>query len=348
MNNATKLAQDFEKLLSQSTTVLLTCHTGADIDALSSVIATKKLLEQNYPNLDITAVSERIPASLSFIPSYKEVKNGSILQTLEKQQFDLVIVLDFSQWHLASKTDATAIQELVTKAGIPFVVIDHHPEEYKNLESDIYINLDSTSTCTSLFILFSQLLQKPILPEVAQVLLYGIVADTNRFKYKYNAASQATIFRIVADLLEKSPESIEDIARQMDRFDSEVLKIVSLFINNITLFNKTFAYTTITEQELLETGVNTKKLSDAALFLANEVIATVDTASHGVVVYPHLQEKNTYTARFRSTSPDFPVQHIAAKLGGGGHPQSAAARLNVPTVEDAVKKILALVENKKS
>lgn len=344
MDNATENIAKLNSLIKQSTTILVVCHTGADPDALSSLIALKTILMGHYGKKNVLAVAERIPASLSFIPGYKEVTNGSIVEALEKNPVDLLICLDFSQMHLASKTDGELIQEYITKSGIPMVIIDHHPESYKNLDADLYLNLDPTSTGSNLHLIFHKGLQFPILPKVADLLLFGIIADTNRFKYKYGAPSQATILHITSEILDHSQLSIEEISNRLERLDSKTLRLIHSIIKNIKFLDETFAYTSISVEEIEQENLEKTKLGDAALYVANSVISMVDTAMRGVVVYPHLLEENTYTARFRSCSPDFPVDIFAKKLlTGGGHPQAAAGRVKATSIEDAVEQVLKVV-----
>lgn len=323
---------------------MIICHTGADPDALSSLAAMKFILHTHYQKQEILAVGERIPTSLSFIPGYSEVTNGSILESLQKNSIDLLIFLDFGQLHLASKTDSAEIKKYIQKAGIPVVIIDHHPMEHKDIDADIYINVDPTSTATNLHIIFHKELGFPIIPKVADSLMYGIIADTNRFKFAYGQHSQAPLLSISAELLAHSTVSIEQIANSMERIELATLKVISVFMKNTELHNKQFAYTLISNDDLAAYELDSKKLGDAALYISNLVISLVDNATCGVVIYPHLLEENVYTARFRSSSTDTPVDRYAKVLGGGGHLQSAAARIKANSAQEALNQVLAIIE----
>lgn len=343
MQNATEQTQKLDELLKQSQSILLVCHTGADVDALASLLALKTLLTTFYPSKTVTAVGERIPKSLSFMPSFGEAVNGSVIETITKVSPDLMLFLDFSQIHMASKTEAEQIQETIKKNGIPFVVIDHHPEMYKNMEAELYINLDPTSTATNLHVIFHELLKRDILPSAADLLLYGIIADTNRFKYKYGQESQVQLLMYVSKLLEKATVSIEDIANDLERADLEMMKVVATFILNTRMATDDFAYTSISEDDLAALHLDTTRLGDAAQYMANNMISLIGTAKRGAVIYPHMLEENTFTVRFRSSSEHFPVSNFAKELGGGGHAQSAAARAKAANVEDAVGQVLKII-----
>ncbi len=346
MENATENITKLDSLIKESSTIMVICHTGADPDAISSLIAMQSILKTHYKKTNVIAVGERIPAGLNFIPGYYDVINGSILEHLEKNGVDLLIALDFSQMHLASKTDSQQIDDYIQKAGIPFVVIDHHPAEYKNEKADLYINVDPTSTASNLHIIFHRELQVPIVPKVADLLLYGIIGDTNRFKYKYGAVSQTTILKIATELLDVSTMSIEQISNSMERFDLKTLPIIAIFMRNTKLLNENFAYTTISEDEMVAEGCETTKLGDSASYVTNILISMVNTAQRGVVIYPHLLEENTYTVRFRSCNEAFPINEFATALGGGGHAQSAAARVKAPSIVEALEKVISVIENK--
>jgi len=343
MENATVLAQKLDVVIKQSSSILLVCHTGADVDALASLLALKTILSTFYPGKTVDAIGERIPKSLSFMPSYGAAINGSIHEQLKKQSPELVVFLDFSQVHMASKTEATEIQETISKNGIPVVVIDHHPETYKNLEAALYINLDATSTAANLHVLFHEALGLDILPSVADLLLYGIIADTNRFKYKYGQKSQIQLLKHVSKLLENATVSIEDIANDLERADLEMMKIVATFIQNTKMATDDFAYTSVSEDNIAAQHLDSTRLGDAAQYMANNIISLIGTAKRGAVIYPHLLEESMFTVRFRSSSEQFPISNFAKELGGGGHAQSAAARVKAMNIEEAVKVVLRVV-----
>lgn len=340
MENATETVKKLDSLLKQSSNILIVCHTGADPDALSSLVAAKTILVEQYGKSNTLAVGERIPASLAFIPNSKSVTNGSIMDVLIKNPIDLVVCLDFSQWHLISKFDEEKIHEYLNKAGIPIAIVDHHPENHKNIESDVYVNLDPTSTAMNLYLIFHQHLQYQLLPKVTDCLLYGIVADTNRFKYGYGDSSTTKVLRAAADIIDNSELTIEQVANSMERFDNKTLHVIATFMKNIKLHTSDFAYTTLSEEDIAADNLDSTKLGDAALYVSNTIISMVDTAQRGVVIYPHLLEENTYTARFRSSSPDFPIDKFAKELGGGGHPQSGAARIKAQNIQEAAEKVL--------
>ncbi|MCC7303988.1 DHH family phosphoesterase [bacterium] len=343
MDNTTKDISKFQKLIEESNSILVVCHTGADPDALGSTIALKKILTEYYNKQNVIALGERIPASLAFIPGYNQIINGSILEILEKNAIDLLICLDFGQTHLASKTDSQQIQELLTKSGIPIVVIDHHPDVGQSLNPDIYLNLDPTSTSTNLHLIFHKNLKYPILPSVADHLLIGIIADTNRFKFKYGATSQASILRIAAELLDHSTMSIEEISNTLERFELASLQYLPIFIKNITFLEDTFVYTSLSEEEITESELDKTKLGSAASYFANIILTMVDNAKRGFIIYPHLLEEDTYTVRFRSCDPNYPVDEYAIKLGAGGHKQSAAARVKARNKEEAIAQVLKVI-----
>ena len=344
MQNTTADIAKLDTLIKESSNILLICHTGADPDALSSLIALKSILKEHYAKEKVMAVGERIPAALSFIPGYKEVINGSISKLISEQGFDLIVCVDFSQIHMASKEMPEEIAQQIAKSGIPLVIIDHHPKEQMNISPDLYINLDPTSTATNLSIIFHDGLGFPITQTVADHLLIGILADTNRFKYRYGAPSQSIVVGVTAKLLEHSSLSIEEISTLMERVELKMLQVATVFLRNIKFLTPEIAYTTVSVDELDQNDFEQRKLGDAATYVTNNFISTVNAAKRGIVIYPHLLEENTYTVRFRSCDPEFPVNEWAKTLGGGGHPQSAAVRIKALSVQDALEKVLAVIK----
>lgn len=341
MNNATEMVQTLDSLIKRSFTIALVAHSSPDPDALSSLIAAKEVIEKNYDKDDVTAYAESIPQTLSFIPGKNTVVNGSLLDALKTKSIDLIICLDFNQWHMVSKLQAEAIKQEVAKQGIPVVVIDHHEEEGKNIDADCFIRVDPTSTAANLFTIFHENLSFPLTDIEAQHLLIGIVGDTNRFKYRYGV-SQSEILRKASIIQAASSLSIEEISNQMERYDATMLEIVAVLLKNIKTVSDTLAYTYLSESQFDEFQLTRSKIGDATLFVSSNIITNVGTSKRGFLVYPHFQEENTYTVRFRSNNNSFPVNDWAAKLGGGGHIQSAAARVHANSIEDAISIVLSM------
>jgi phosphoesterase RecJ-like protein len=341
MNNATEMINTLNDLIKRSFTIVLVGHSSPDADALSSLIAAKEVISKNYEKDDVTAYAENIPQALSYIPGKKDVVNGSILDVLKNKSVDLIVCLDFNQWHMLSKFQAEAVKQEVLKQGIPIVVIDHHEEEGKNIDADCYLRLDPTSTAANLFSIFHENLEFELTDNEAQHLLIGIVGDTNRFKYRYGV-SQSEILRKASIIQAASSMSVEDISIQMERYEPDMLAVVSVLLNNIKVVSETLTYTYLSEAQFDEYQLSRSKLGDATLFISSNIIANVGNAKRGFIVYPYFQEENTYTVRFRSNDNSFPVNVWASQLGGGGHIQSAATRLHANSVEEAISIVLSV------
>lgn len=341
--NKTNLAQQIDAKIKESENILIIGHNSPDPDALSSAIALQEIISNHYGK-KVQAICERTPQNLRFIPGYGDVIHNSLLSQIKMGGYDLLILVDFNQWHMSSRKDNEAIREEIFMQQIPIILIDHHSESGCDIKSDLYFHENPTSASANVHTLFHKEIGAPISPKVAEHLLIGILADTNRFRYKYGAKTEATILRIAADLVEQSERSIEELSVELSRINSEQLDIIGTYLMNIEQIDEDTVYSTLSEEDISANQLNTKVLGDASTYITNDIITYVDSVKRGFIVYPRLVEEDTFTVRFRSNNPEYPVNHWAEELGGGGHPQSAAALVKALSIEEAVERVIRVIE----
>lgn len=343
MNN-TNIAKKIDQLIKNSNNILIVGHTSPDPDALSSVIALQEIIINHYQK-KVQAICEKTPDKLNFIPGYSDVIHNSLLNQIKTGGHDLVIFVDFNQWHMTSRQDNELIKEEFVMQQIPTIIIDHHPKSGATIQPDLYFIEDTTSAAANIHVIFHEILGLEILPKVAEHLLIGVLSDTNRFKYRYSAKTEATILERSAELIKHSPRGIEQISIDLGRIQSNSLDTIAVFMMNIKIVDENTAYTTLSEEDMDKFDLDSRSLGDASLYIASNVLNYVDSVKRGFMIYPRLVEDGTFTVRFRSNAPEYPVNQWAEELGGGGHPQSAAALIKANSIEDAEDKILEVVNS---
>ncbi len=338
MNNATN--NDISRLdteIKNSTSILVVGHINPDPDALASLSFMFSHLKEFYKKPKVTVAAEKISTARNYVPGFNNITHGALNFIIEQAAPDLVIFVDFSQKHMISRENATEVMEYIQKGGIPLVVIDHHPNDLMDVEPDIYINLAPTSTCTNLYEIFGRQLKNEITATQADALLYGIVADTEMFRFSYGEDSQKPLLEMSGELLDIANTDLESISNQMKRSPVVTWHLIAQLLKNLRLLTPDVALTTLEEFEIDEIGSENNAVSEAATYVANNVVSLVENAKIGVLIYPAGAAENTFTVRFRSSDENYPVNGFASDLGGGGHKQSASARVTATSLDEAIE-----------
>src|SRR5947209_5893319 len=116
----------FKGLIDNSSRILITSHISPDPDAVSSAALLNAALRQQYPDKQITAVLEEEPADLGFIEGYQDITFELVLESLQKFQPELFILLDGNNFERCSRHDGIAIRDFIRSKGIRLAIIDHH------------------------------------------------------------------------------------------------------------------------------------------------------------------------------------------------------------------------------
>lgn len=180
------------KLIKKSENILLVSHIRMDPDTFWSIWAFYYILEKMWKNVKATN-EEYPPEGFNFLST-----NHIIEPELDIKEFnpDLIICLD--AWSLDQLWTIYKNNESIFK-NTNFVNIDHH------LTNDGYWNLniiehDASSTCELLYEIFIELWYKKYLDKkIANLLISGILTDTNLF---YNKNTTPKTLRTIADLIE--------------------------------------------------------------------------------------------------------------------------------------------------
>ncbi len=193
-----KQASLLRKLISESDTIVCTCHQNPDGDALGSCLGWAEYLRQVYGKEPQVIVPDQYPDYLQWLPytdkiiRYDKHREGCDW-TLEHA--DLVFCLDFNT---ISRVDE--MQQALALSPAKKVMIDHH------LNPDVPTVLTvsrpkASSTCEIVFRLVWQLggfdlLEKPF----AAAIYCGMMTDTGGFTYN---SSDPDIYFIIGQLLTK-------------------------------------------------------------------------------------------------------------------------------------------------
>jgi phosphoesterase RecJ-like protein len=284
---------------------LLTTHEGPDGDALGSLLATHKLLQQlGKDSLMFLAAKEfPLPVEYRFLP-LEEVFHEPPVDLVDR----VVVFLD------CGNIDRMPV-DFLRRDGIKILNLDHHHDNthFGNLNL-----VDTQASCTAEIVFrLARLLGAEITPDIATALYVALVTDTGRFMYE---STGPEAHRMAAELIEAGVD-VHDIYRRLyERVPLEKLHLVARAIERIRrLDDCRLAVTYISAEDYLETGANES--------LTEGIIDHV-RALEGAEVAAMIRDKTdggTYARKvsLRSATGTVDVSAIAQRHGGGGHRRAA-------------------------
>jgi bifunctional oligoribonuclease and PAP phosphatase NrnA len=284
---------------------LLTTHEGPDGDALGSLLATHKILQQLGKDsvMFLAAKEFPLPVEYRFLP-LEEVFHEPPVDVVDR----VLVFLD------CGNIDRMPV-DFLRRDEARILNLDHH---HDNTHFGSLNLVDTEASCTAEIVFrLAKLLDAEITPEIASALYVALVTDTGRFMYENTGADA---HRMAAELIDAGLH-VHDIYRRLyERVPIEKLHLVARAIESIQrLDDCPLAVTYISAQDYLETGSNealTEGLIDHVRALEGvEVAAMIRDKTDGGTAARKVS--------LRSASGRVDVSAIAQKHGGGGYRRAA-------------------------
>jgi len=296
---------DVAEALTAADRFLLTTHEGPDGDALGSLLATHKLLQQMGKDsvMFLAAKEFPLPVEYRFLP-LEEVFHEPPVDLVDR----VVVFLD------CGNIDRMPM-DFLRRDDVKILNLDHHHDNTHFGDLNL---VDTQASCTAEIVFrLARLLGAEITPEIATALYVGLVTDTGRFMYE-NTGPDA--HRMAAELIEAGVK-VHDIYRRLyERVPLEKLHLVARAIERIQrLDDCRLAVTYISAEDYIETGANES--------LTEGIIDHV-RALEGAEVAAMIRDKTdggAYARKvsLRSATGTVDVSAIAQRHGGGGHQRAA-------------------------
>ena len=299
---------------------LLTTHEGPDGDALGSLLATHKLLQQLGKDsvMFLAAKEFPLPVEYRFLP-LEEVFHEPPVDVVDR----VLVFLD------CGNIDRMPV-DFLRRDDAKILNLDHH---HDNTRFGTLNLVDTRASCTAEIVFrVARLLGADITPEIATALYVGLITDTGRFMYE-NAGPDA--HRMAAELIEAGVD-VHDIYRRLyERVPLEKLHLVARALQRIERVDDCkLAVTYIAAEDYGETGSDeslTEGIIDHVRALeCAEVAAMIRDKTDGG---PHARKVS-----LRSATGRVDVSAIAQRYGGGGHRR--AAGFSTDLTYDELLKIL--------
>ena len=278
-------------------------HQKPDFDALGSQMGLATWLKDNFPHKEIRVLGDN---HVTFTPRlYPEM--DSLNEDWFKEPF-LAIILDTA--------NTSRIADPRFKKAKFKIKIDHHPE----VEKYGKVQLVRTDACAAAEIVADLLLAFKgnyiLSKEAASYLYSGIAGDSGRFQY--SSTSKASF--VTASYLLDAGIDLTEVYNRMYQKKIDDLKVTAYILNHFSIS---------------EHGVAYYVLDDA---IQKELNITTERGKENVNLFSNIEGINAWCSitedvkdrcwRISIRSKATPINGVAAKWEGGGHPQASGAKID--------------------
>lgn len=323
------MAHALKQLIDQSSNVIIMGHKKPDMDSFGAAIGVSRMARNR--NKDVYIIINSYNDSLSELynkavetGNYNFIKNEEALGLADKDT--LLVIVD------THRTSLVECEELLGKTE-RMVIIDHHRKTEEFIENATLTYMEAYASSTSELI--TEILQyvgekKEIDKFEAEVLLSGIVVDTNRFSIRTGVRT----FEAASWLRRMGADSAN--VRQYFQTDLEALKLRSKIVASAAMPFPGIAMAKC-EGQHVDVQVTNSRAADEML--------NIKGIKASFVVGEN--EEGTTVISARSLG-EVNVQTIMEKLGGGGNLTKAGAQVQISVDEamDELTKIIAESEIK--
>jgi tRNA nucleotidyltransferase (CCA-adding enzyme) len=296
---------------------IITTHYNADFDALSSMVAAKKLYPDAllvFPGSQEKSVRDFLIHSTAYFLNIAKPKD------LDYDAVDTLILVDTKQ-----RKRIGELARVLDNKHLTVHVYDHHPPTEDDIKGDVYVT-GSTGACVSMLIALLREKDIDLSPEEATIMMLGIYEETGSFQYPsttkedFDAASfllsKGANVNIVSEILVKelSPEQVY---------------LLRDLIEAATVYNVNGIDVVITE------GSSEDYIGDLAVLVQK----FRDMENVNAVIALFRMDDRIYVIG-RSRIPEVDVGHVLTLLGGGGHKEAASATVRESTMEETKTRLL--------
>ena len=297
---------------------LMLGHVHPDADVLGTLLALGLALEARGWRV-VYGGPHPAPGALGFLPG---VERYQVLKALDGA-FDVAVLTDCPN---PGRTEGL-IDQAKAAAGV-VVNIDHHPDNRRYGHVN-WIDTAAAATGEMVYRLLVAL-ELPITPPIATNLFTAVHTDTGSFRY--SNVTPAT-FQIAADLVAAGAEPAAVSSALYERRAAGALRMLGQTLSRIEVSEDgRVAWLALPAGAVPETFVESEELVNYPRSIDSVRVACLLRA---------LGDRVKVSLRGKG---DVDVQKIAAKFGGGGHPN--AAGFTVPgALEPVTRDVLAAVRD---
>lgn len=311
-----------KEIISNSQHILLCLHQSPDPDSIVSNILMSRYLDKLNKKYKIVCF-DKIPEK--FKKLYKTsnlVEDNLSVEKFNIDEFDLFISLDVNEPSRCGFSNDVRFKSLIN--------IDHHGT--KNIFEGLKINNSDYSSTTEMLFYFLQDVGYKLNKDEANLVLLGIITDTDSFNYVGNSR----VFKTTSMCVDMGGD-FENISGIVNRNNSlDQLKYWAESLKRIKLDKKyKFAYTAMD----LKTAKKYPDLLQANRTVADKFIRSIEDTDFGIAMLE--SEEGYLKISVRARENDYNVMPLLKSLNGGGHLSGGGGRMDLP-YKEAVKETVRI------
>jgi bifunctional oligoribonuclease and PAP phosphatase NrnA len=307
-----EIPQELKHLLAIPKNIAIFSHRNPDGDAIGSSLAMRHYLEQYGHTVHVFFPSD-YPSDFSYLHGIED----ALIWDIHTDECKLVLpkkeVFIFLDFNAMSRIDKLA--EVIKNVPGKRIMIDHHlyPDPIADF---MFSDSSASSTCEMVYQFINAMGDNlKINPKVGDAIYTGIITDTGSFRH----ATNASIFRIVADLIE---HGVNDTAIQDFIFNSQKEKNLRLLGH--CLANRMEYYP---EYRTAMIWLSKKDYEDFEIGRGDtEGIVNYMLSIRDVKLAAFIHNQPTIVKLSLRSKGDLDVQEICKKhFNGGGHKNASGA-----------------------
>lgn len=301
---------------------LIVTHTVADFDALSSLVAAKKL----YPNARLLLPGSQEENVRQFLSLSKDVLDFESDKSCKTDDVSRIVIVDTRH-----KSRIGKAAELLDKGNVEVIIYDHHPRTEYDIKpfKDIYKEVGATIT-----MLIEAIKEKGIrlMPLEATLMALGIYEETGNLTYRTTTKKDID----AVSFLISNGANLGIVSSFLNRELSEnELSTLSALIKSTKVLEINGVNVAVSELQtdryLGELGMLIQKLLDVENFKVIFVFVKMD--------------KKTFLIG-RSRTPLVDVNNTLKSFGGGGHYAAASAVIKDGDIGNLKKALLSILRRR--
>lgn len=336
----TKEEKKLKKLIEESEKILVTTHRSPDFDAKSSAILVYHAINMFFEDKDVDIIMQSggklAIEGLDWGYVDDDIVRINRSDEVDLFAYDLIIMTDVDE---LNRSIEGGIGE---RSSYHLAIIDHHQAVPGAKEdADLYINEELSSAAEQVYKLFRSILGDQWVQDeyISRITQYGIVADTDRFKYDMTTPQT---FETMAELTRVHRVDQVKFHNSIHQRSANSHLVLAECLRNIhKVDNLGYSYL---EKDFIESNdLTDKDRADGVRVFRNESLTSIEDIDWGFVAYEFLDIPNKWTISFRALAGKKDVSVLAEKLGGGGHKLSAAAAIEAEDKDDAIQQVLSAI-----
>lgn len=315
-----------KRLIKHSKTIFIVGHKDLDLDAIGSALGIYHIAKKYHKDSYIIIDDETHELGVEKIINEQDhnifIKSDQVEDL--KSNSNLLVVVDTNKAYLLQS------EVLIEKFDDNILVLDHHQVTEKSIKIGIQIIDESNSSTCQMVAELIYNFDIKVSPEVATVILSGIVLDTNNFVLKTNSYTYLAAYFLTT--LGADPKKVQYYLKQ----DINDYIIRQTPITNVEVIKGKYAIT-MGSKDIIYRREELAKIADTLLqFNGIEASFVLGKTASNIIGLSARSEGNINAGK------------IAEELGGGGDQHEAASQIEADNLEEQKEKLITIIHKEES